>query len=394
MAETKKMGFTERFAASTAWVFNLLLPRRAAALARKEVHHIVRDPYTLGMTIGLPLMMLALFGYAISFDVRDIKIAVLDQDHSRASRELVDAFKASGFFLPEASHGDPEEDVASERVRATVVIPTGFQRSIGRGESPEVQLLLDGSDNATAGVVQGYISGLANAAWGRLQGEQARKAPSPPLKLEPRYLFNPELNSRWFVVPGLLVLIMGLVSVMMTALTVAREWEQGSMELLLSTPAKPIEIILGKVAPYVGLGLLSVGMVYVAGRVLFHVPFQGSHLLLLLGSSLFLMVALSQGLLISVAARNQQVAMQMSMMSAMLPSLLLSGFIFPVESMPLFFRMLTAILPPRWYMVIVRGLFLKGAGLGDMALPFGVLTLMCAFLIFAAVRRFKTDLEP
>lgn len=166
------------------------------------------------------------------------------------------------------------------------------------------------------------------------------------------------------------------------------------MEMLLSTPAKPLDIILGKVAPYVGLGLLAVGMVYGAGRMIFDVPFRGSLLLLLLGSLLFLFVSLSQGLLISVATRNQQVAFQLSMMSGMLPTMLLSGFIFPVESMPLGFRIFTAILAPRWFMNISRGLFLKGAGLFELAVPFLVLAVMCFLFVYFAVKSFKTDLEP
>ena len=393
MAENKR-GLAERFSDSTSWVFNLILSRRAAALARKEVHHIVRDPYTLGMSVGLPVLMVLLFGTAISFDVKDVKVAILDQDHTPDSRKLVDTIRGSGYFIVGESHGDPEEDLASERARAVVVIPAGFQRTIGRGEVPTAQLLLDGSDNATAGVVSGYMAGVAGVAWDHIRLAQLRRQPDPPLTFITRYLFNNELNSRWFMIPGLLVVIMGLLAVLMTALTVAREWENGSMEMLLTTPARPVDIILGKVAPYVGLGLLAVAMVYGAGRIIFQVPFRGSHVLLLGGSLLFLFVCLSQGLLISVAARNQQLAFQFSMMSAMLPGMLLSGFVFPVESMPLAFRIITSILPPRWFMVISRGLFLKGAGLVELALPFSVLSLMCYLFILFAVKRFKTDLEP
>ena len=393
MADAKH-SLAERLARASEGVFDLVLPRRAAALARKEARHIVRDPYTLGMNIVLPLMMLLLFGFAISFDPHDLKVAVLDQDHSQASRTMVEAMDGSGFFKVLPSSGHPEADVASEKVHATLVIPAGFERSIGRGEAPRMQLLLDGSDDASATVVQGYLGGVVNAAWMRLRREKGLPEPLAPITFTPRFLFNPELNSHWFIVPGLLVVILGLLCVLMTALTVAREWEQGSMEMLLSTPIKPRDIILGKVAPYVGLGLLDVGIVYVAARLVFHVPFEGSYLVLLLGSLLFLMVALAQGLLISVVARNQQVAFQMSMMTGMLPTMLLSGFIFPIANMPLFFQALTAVLPPRWYMTIVRGCFLNGASLFQLALPFGVLGLMAFLLTALAIRRFKTDLEP
>lgn len=393
MAERRPFG--ERFLHLTGKGFDLLLPRRAAALARKEARHVLRDPYTLGMSIGVPVMMLFLFGFAISFDVKDVKLSILDQDHSRASRELVESLRSSGFFLPQPSSGEPEADIASERVRASLVIPAGFQRSVGRGESPEVQLLVDGSDNSTAGVAQAYLVGAANAAWARISGQDALRVKlRQPLGVVTRYLFNGELNSRWFIVPGLLAIIVGLLSVLMTALTVSREWEQGSMELLLSTPARPLEIILGKVAPYIGLGLFTMLIVYVAARVVFDVPFRGSHLVFAVACVLFLFVALAQGILISVVARNQQLAFQMSMMMGMLPLLLLSGFIFPIEGMPLFFRVFTSILPPRWFMSILRAVFLRGAGITDLLLPFGVLAGMSVGLTFAAVKRFKTDLEP
>lgn len=231
-------------------------------------------------------------------------------------------------------------------------------------------------------------------AWDHIRARGSPPAKDPPITFVTQYLFNRELNSRWFMIPGLLVIIIGLLAVLMTALTVAREWERGSMEMLLTTPARPLDIILGKVAPYIGLGMLAVAMVYGAGRLIFHVPFRGSLLLLLVGSLLFLFVCLAQGLLISVATRNQQVAFQLSMMSGMLPTMLLSGFIFPVESMPLGFRLFTDLLPPRWFMVISRGLFLKGAGPVELAVPLIVLTIMCFLFVLAAVTFFKTDLEP
>ena len=393
MAELKSP-FLNSLAVSLGRFFALILPRRAAAIANKEVHHIFRDPYTLGMSIGLPLMMLMLFGEAISFDVKDVKVAVLDHDNSTDSRILVSTIQGSGYFTVSPSHGKPEEDLSSERAKAVVVIPAGFQKEVGRGEVPEAQLLIDGSDNATAGVVAGYMAGVGGVAWDHIRARESPPAHAPPINFVTQFLFNKELNSRWFMIPGLLVIIIGLLAVLMTALTVAREWENGSMEMLLTTPARPLEIILGKVAPYVGLGLLDVCMVYGAGRVIFQVPFRGSLLLLLFGSLLFLFVSLSQGLLISVATRNQQVAFQLSMMTGMLPTMLLSGFIFPVESMPLGFRVITSALPPRWFMVVSRGLFLKGAGLIELALPLGVLSFMCFFLVFLAVKRFKTDLEP
>ncbi len=376
-------------------LFKRVLPRRAAAIASKEARHILRDPYTLSMSVGVPVMMLFLFGFAINFELKDLRLSVSDQDRTASSRQVVEALKASGFFLPRPSLEDPEAEIASERVRAALIIPAGFERALGRGDSPQMQLMVDGSDNSTAGAAQAYLMGATQAAFIRLVQKQNPGAfPRQPIQIKPRYAFNSSLISNWFIVPGLLVVIVGLLSVLMTALTVAREWEQGSMELLLSTPAKPVEIILGKVAPYVGLGLLTMAIVYVASRVVFDVPFRGSHIVFGLGCLLFLFVSMSQGLLISVATRNQMVAFQLSMMMGMLPLLLLSGFIFPIESMPPFFRAATALLPPRWFMVITRGVYLKGAGLADMWLAFTVLSGMAVLLTAMAVRRFKTDLEP
>jgi ABC-2 type transport system permease protein len=385
----------DRFVEWASGAFDRLLPRRAAAIARKEARHIARDPYALGMTLALPFMMLLLFGYAISFDPHDVRVAVLDQDQSAASRRLRDELAGSGYFSLRDCPGDPEAALRSEGARAALVIPAGFQRALGRGERPPLQLILDGSDDTTAGMLETYLNGAIAAA-----GDQERRArgfapvQASALLLRPRYLFNPELNSHWFIVPGLVVVILSLVCVLMTALTVAREWEQGSMELLLTTPARPVEIVLGKAAPYVFLGIFDLAVVYGAARLVFGVPFAGSHAVFLAGSALFILVALAQGLLISVAVRQQLLAFQMSMMSSLLPTMLLSGFIFPVAGMPAAFRALTWLLPPRWYMGVVRACFLTRASAGTLVVPFLALGLMAALLVGAAVRRFKTDLEP
>ncbi|HOX23094.1 MAG TPA: ABC transporter permease subunit, partial [Elusimicrobiales bacterium] len=206
--------------------------------------------------------------------------------------------------------------------------------------------------------------------------------------------FNHELNSRWFIIPGLTVVICGLIGILLTALTVAREWENGSMEMLLSTPARPAAIIAGKLAPYLLLGFCGVVFVYGAARLVFGVPFCGSHALYALSCVLFLLAATAQGLFISIATRQQQLAMQFSIVSGLLPSLLLSGFVFPIESMPLFFRYFTFILPPRWFMEISRGIFLKGATLADLWPQLLMQAALCAILIKLALKKFKTDLEP
>ncbi len=364
---------------------------RALSIAQKEVRHIVRDPFTLGLALGLPLIMVVFFGFAIDFDVRNIRLAVANGDGTAASRQLMESFAASGYFT--VASAPPEASLKlldGERAKAVLYIRPGFERKLGRGEKADVQIVLDGADNQTTGVIASYLSGIQRAAQEKLAPGQF----SAPVRLETRFLFNPELNSRWFIVPGLTVVVIGILSILLTALTVAREWERGSMELLLSTPARPLEIILGKLAPYTLIGLLSAAFVYAAARLIFGVPFQGSHLVFIAATLLFLMAAMAQGLLISVVTRQQQLAMQLANMTGMLPSMMLSGFIFPIDSMPPFFQKLTGLLAQRWYMTIARGLFLKGASLSDLAIPFLALGTIAVVLVGVAVRKFKTDLEP
>jgi ABC-2 type transport system permease protein len=214
------------------------------------------------------------------------------------------------------------------------------------------------------------------------------------VEFKSRFLFNSELNSRWFVIPGLAVVVMAILAVMLTALAVAREWETGSMELLLSTPVEPLEIIVGKLAPYALLGLAAMAFVFLMSRIVFAVPFRGSLLVYGAGAVLFLVAYLAQGLLISVLTRNQLVAMQVAMMSGLIPANLLSGFIFPIQSMPVFFQYLTMIMPARWLTDIARESYLKGATFTEMWEPFVALAILCVIMVALAVGKFKKDLEP
>jgi ABC-2 type transport system permease protein len=364
--------------------------RRTLSIAYKEVLHVRRDPFTLGMALGLPIVLLGFFGYAINFDLRDIRVAVFDNDQSRASRELVEVFNSSEYFRITKGQGTGPGMLDREETKGALIIEKGFQKDLGSGRGSKAQFLLDGADNSTAGVIAGYLAGIRLAAGARLSGKPVRY----PLNIRTRFLFNPELNSHWFVVPGLAVIIMGLLSTLLTALTVAREWENGSMEMLLSTPVRPLEIILGKILPYMGLCLLGAAMVYACARLAFGVPFRGNHLIFLAGVVLFLGACLNQGIIISVVTREQRTAFQLGMLTALLPSMLLSGFIFPIQSMPFFFRALTAVLPARWFMVVCRSVFLKTTEFRELALPMAVLAGMSAVLIVVARMRFKTDVEP
>lgn len=367
--------------------FNL---HRAWSVARKEVMHVLRDPFTLALALGLPVMLVTFFGYAIDYEVRDVRLAVSDRDGGPAARRLKEVFTASGYFVPVEAGDGAVALMDSGRASAAIFIGPGFSRDIGAGRPVSAQFVMDGSDNSKAAAVLGYLPGVQRSAAKKL----AVAAAPEPYSVETRFLYNPELNSRWFTVPGLAAIIIGLLAILLTALTVAREWENGSMEMLLATPVRPMEIIIGKLAPYGLLVLAGVFFVYLAARFVFGVPFAGSHLLFLLACLLFITAALAQGLFISVATRQQQVAMQLSIISGLLPSMLLSGFIFPIESMPAFFRYFTMLLPPRWFMVAARGIFLKGADLGELAVPFLALALLSAALLALALKKFKTDLEP
>jgi ABC-2 type transport system permease protein len=366
--------------------------RRVQAVTRKEIWHIWRDPFTLGMALVLPMILVVIFGIAIDFDVHHAPLAVQDHAQSAASREFIRVFANSGTFRiePANTDGPLEGLLRDERAKAVLVIPPQFARDLVIAPQVDAQFLLDGADNTTAGSILTTLTGVQEAA-------NLRLVPGwtpPPATLAIRLLFNPELKTPWFIVPGLAVVVVAIVSILLTALTVAREWENGSMELLLSTPVKPIELIIGKLAPYTVIGLLAVLFIYIVARLGFGVPFRGSHLVLLAGAFLFLSAYLAQGLLISVLTRKQQLSMQFAIVSGLLPSVLLSGFVFPIESMPTLFHYLTMIFPARWFMIISRDLFLKGTNLPDLIAPFSALLLINTFMLSVAVRRFKRDVEP
>jgi ABC-2 type transport system permease protein len=365
--------------------------KRAVAMAEKEMFHILRDPFTLALALGMPIFMVVIYGLAIDFNVKNIHIAVNDGDQTQMSRRLIDTLSSSHYFIIENARNPTEAqaEVASERARASLIIPPRFEKDVMAGRGAQAQVLLDGADSSAVGPVASYMGAMQEIVSKRL----ADFDPPKPFELRTRYLFNPELNSRWFVVPGLTVVVMAILSILLTAITVAREWENGSMELLLTTPVQPLEIIVGKLTPYGILCIIAITSVFVIARTMFGVPFVGNPLVFAAGAALFLLTYLAQGLLISVLTRNQQVAMQFSMMTGFLPSQLLSGFIFPISSMPLFFRYFTMIFPARWFMKISRDTFLKGSDFRELIGAFAALSVICFLMIRQANRKFKRDLE-
>lgn len=339
-------------------------PVRLGAIARKEWIQLRRDRRSMILAFVLPLFLLLFFGYAISWDIDDIPLAVLDQDGSRASRELVDALTAGGLFHVEQHLGrydDADEPIRTGSVRAVLVVPPGFQRSLASGGPAPVQLLLDGADANTATIALSYADAILtqHSQQVLLQGRRV----SAPVQSDVRVWYNPTLESRNMIVPSLIAVIMSIIAAMLTALTIAREWERGTMEQLAATPVHRLEVVIGKLLPYVLIGILDVTVATIAGIVVFGVPFRGSALLLGGMTLLFLVGALGLGIFISAALRSQVLAMQVAMVATYLPALLLSGFLFDIASMPVALRAVTTIVPARYFVTVTRGIFLKGVGI-------------------------------
>jgi ABC-2 type transport system permease protein len=367
---------------------------RTLAMAAKEVQHIRRDVRTLYLALAMPVLMLVLFGFGISFDVDHLELAVVDQDRSTASRELVRHFTAAREFTVVQEGTSPEEALAALRrgqAVAALVVPRGFSQDVARGGA-QLQLLVDGADGNTATQALAKARALVEVASRRL-GPPGLSPPAPPLEVRVRTLFNPTGRSALYLVPGLASYLLAIVAVLITALTVAREWERGSMEQLFATPVGRLEIVVGKLLPYLGIGLLQVLLVLTVGAWVFDVPVRGNLGVLGLGAVLFLIGMLGQGLLISVVTRNQVVATQLATMTSVLPSMLLSGFIFPIENLPLPLRLLSTLIPARYFVGTLRGVLLRGNGFAELWPQLVALTLFAALMLAAAMGRFQRRLD-
>ncbi len=343
--------------------------RRFRAVVVKELRQIRRDPFSLMILIAFPAFMLVLYGFALNFDVRHVRLAVQDRDRSARSRELIASFTHSTYFDLVATPAAGEDLAAiTERgvARAVLVIPEAFGRDVSAGRTAVVQLLLDGADSTTAATVLGYARSLVSDANADLVAETAARAgqrPPVPLDLRPRVLYNPELQSTQFLVPGLVGLLLMLTAVLSTALSVVREKERGTMEQLRVAPLRTFELILGKTVPYLGISLLGTLFVLVIARVFFGVEIRGPYLDLLAVVLLYLFGALGFGLLISTIAVNQTFAFQAGLLTSLLPALLLSGFVFQIRIMPVWLQAITYLVPARYFLVVLRGIILKGEGL-------------------------------
>lgn len=343
--------------------------RKAFAVGRKEFHQIVRDRRSLAILLLFPAFVLLLFGYALNWDVRHIKLAVDDRDRSADSRALISAFVNSGYFdLVAIVDSDTELTRLMDRndARAVLVIPPAFEQDLQRQMPVPVQLLLNGDNANTATTVMGYALTIVQSETARRQ----RGGPSgrPPISVETRIWYNPQLRSTLFLVPGLIAYISMLSAVVSTALSIVKEKERGTVEQVRMAPLGPFAFVVGKTIPYFVLALLSaMGIVFVA-MVLFGLPMRGSWLILLAAVALFLIGALGLGLLISSVAETQQVAFQLALLASFLPTLMLSGFIFPIASMPQVLQAITRVVPARYFLTALRGILLKGVGI-DVVWP-------------------------
>ncbi|MBN2577231.1 MAG: ABC transporter permease [Deltaproteobacteria bacterium] len=364
--------------------------RRVAAMAAKEVLHIRRDPRTLYIALALPVIMLLLLGFGLSFDIERIPLVVADGDRSAASRELARAVFGSRDFAAVAGSDAraAQTELRRGQAMAALVIPAGFARELDAGRDSPVQLLVDGSDGNTARQIMGKIDAILRAHG----GSRAGFADSPPLAVKVSTLWNPASRSALFMVPGVAAYLLAIAAVLLTALTIAAEWERGSMEQLFASPVGRLEIVLGKLLPYLALGMLQLLLVISLGTTVFDVPIHGSLPMIFVAGLLFLTGMLGQGLLVSVLARNQLVATQAGALSSLVPSLLLSGMLVPIENMPWILQALTVVVPARYLVHALRTLMLKGGGFQVIALDLLALLAFAVVILALATLRFKRRL--
>lgn len=333
---------------------------RLWALVKKEFIHIVRDPRSLAMAFLMPLILLILFGYAITMDIKTLNLAVYDQDKSAASRHYVEGFPASGYFNVVAlaeSYADAGALLDKGTAHLALVIPPNFARDLEQGRTAQVQVLADGSDANTATIALGYAEAITN----RFSTDQLDHKVELAVDNRLRVWYNPELKSRWFIIPGLIAVIMTVITALLTSLTVSREWESGTMEQLIATPVQPIELFLGKMAPYFVIGVLDVLFSVAMGVWVFDVPLRGSFLFLLGVTAMFLVGGLSLGIMVSTIAKSQLVASQLAMVVTFLPAFLLSGFLYSIDNMPRFLQVITHVVQARYFVEVLKNIFLKAS---------------------------------
>ena len=373
--------------------------RRTRALFQKELRHIVRDVRSLIMALAMPLVLLLLFGYALNLDVDRVPTLVYDADGSPQSRELLARFRGSRFFDIVGESSDQrglERAIDERRVLLGLEIPRDYAQRLNAGRTAEIQALLDGSDSNTAEIALGYVETLARSysfeVRAAAQNQRGGLRAPAPLEAEVRVWYNSTLQSRNYVVPGLIAVILMIIAALLTSLTVAREWEMGTMEQLLSTPARPAEIVLGKMLAFFLVGVADTVVAVLVAVFVFDVPFRGELWLLGLASGVFLSGALFWGIFISAAAKSQLLAFQMGLLSSFLPAFLLSGFVYATENMPPVIQAITYVVPARYFVTILKGVFLKGVGVNVLWPPILLLVVYAAVVFVAATRKLSEKL--
>jgi ABC-2 type transport system permease protein len=370
--------------------------RRTWAVTRKEFLHIVRDVRSLVMALALPLFMLLLFGYALTLDIDRIPTMIYDADRTPESRELTSRFAGSRYFEIRGMAGDyrtVEAAIDRNECLLGIVLFKDFARHLLSGESAPVQLLLDGSDSNTASITLGYARTLLQAydleVRARAQNRRGAGTVASPVLPQLRIWYNSDLKSKNYIVPGLIAVILMIIAALLTSLTIAREWEMGTMEQLLSTPLRAAEVVLGKMAAFFALGVIDMVVAILAGVIIFRVPLRGDLLFLAFTSGIFLIGALCWGILISAVVRSQLLAYQLGAVTSFLPAFLLSGFIFDIGNMPAVIQAITYIFPARYFVTILKGIFLRGVGAAVLWYEAALLFAYAAIVFLVATRKLK-----
>ena len=375
-------------------------PSRTWAIAKKEFYHIYRDPRSLGLVVLMPALLMLLFGYAVTLDVKKVSMAVLDRDRSQESLNFIQWFSASPYFNLRFWVQDEKEMkrlIDQGEVKMGLVLPWDFSKTIKAEKVVPIQVLIDGSDSNTANIILSYAQAIARQYTQektilkvRRMGVQSLNL---PIEGRPRVWFNEELESKNYFVPGLVAVIMSIIGVLLTGQVIVREWERGTMELLISTPVRKGELMMGKLFPYFFLGLLDLSLAVLMGKWVFDVPLRGSIVLLFALSSIYIFVALALGLTISIVAKTQLLANQMAMVIGFLPTFLLSGFTFVISNMPTWLQVITYGIAPRYYVTILKDIFLKGVDLSFLWRETLVLIGMAIAGLWVATRSFKKELR-
>ncbi len=370
-----------------------------AALAAKEWKQIRRDTRSLVLALIAPALLVVLFGYALNVDVRGVRFGVLDHDKSRVSREYVGSLSQTEYLTMAGMIENRKEIdrlLDGGRIKLAVVIPPGFQKRLSRGKPADVQLLVDGSDSTSAMIATGYARAMTHEFNASMRHHDLAKSGIAgvvePVVLKSRVWYNPELKSKNYIVPGLVVLILAIISAMITSLTISREWERGTMETLITTPVRAHEVVLGKMAPYLVIGMLDVIAGITIGHFLFDVPFRGGFIEMLLVSLLFLIGTSSMGIAISSATRVQVLSVQFAIVATYLPSFILSDFIFPISDMPVAVQAVTYVIPAKYLITLLKGIALKGVGAMILWAQIVFLAIFSTVMTGLAIKQFRPRL--